>query len=376
VIAIPIKSYLINDTLNIYWDNVNKLNSQLRWTITINTNEQMEGTLDYDPKIGIIIHSDKLGNVKFNISDITKAVVLENNTFTNNQNNTDFSKDDNIEKYGKEDADALPLTFLRGSTVLLKPWQVEGRLSWSYTSTIVSDYGTYQRRLLTTTLGLNFGLHERLEGWVYIPFGYARGHTDSLLYLNTGATRDEIFELMDITVGFNALLLPESEKFPELSVSFSTTFPTAKSNSYSYDNLLRLGSGHRNVTVGLNAVNSTEPAILFFGISATHTWGITDKYNNIIKFGNNGWSWDYYFGAGMAVNDRLSISARLLGGYRPTRIIGLSDGENFSTDSMFVSFGLGYYISKTITIEPSFIFGLNEVSGDPRVTLALSKKFN
>jgi hypothetical protein len=374
--SIKIKSSLFNDIIDIKWSDINKLHSQIVWTIAIIGNEQIEGTIDYFYKTGITVHSSRLGNINLNIDDIIGATISEKNTLIENLDTKSVSEKNKIEFYGRENKeDTLPLTFLRGSTVLLKPWQVEGRLSFSYIPTQTSSYGTYQQRLLMTTLGINVGLHERLEGWVYVPFGYARAHTDSIFYIGK-SKREKTFELMDITVGFNALLVPESEKFPELSISVSTAFPTAKTTPYSYDNLLRLGNGHLSSTVGLHAVNSTEPAILFFGVLATYTWDNTDKYGNNFIFGNNGWSWDYYFGVGMAINDRLSMSTRFLGGYRPPRYVRGDNDEHFSTDPMWMSFGLGYRIRETIVIEPSFTFGLNDVAGDPRLTLSISKKFN
>ena len=272
--------------------------------------------------------------------------------------------------FGNDDAEEKsPLTFLRGTSVLLAPGQVEGRLSFAYMPTKVEQYGTFQRRLYTATLGLNVGLHERVEGWLYLPFGYATGHSTSLFHY--GKERESKTELMDIALGFNFLILPESVELPEISLTLSGKAPTGNS-PYLYENMLNLGSGHWNATAGINFVLTTDPVVLFWGLSATYTFP-AHEYGYEYKYD---WTWDYHFGMGMAVNDRMSFNARFMGGYRPALVFDGSKEGRFSDDPMWAGFGFSYRIGDGLVIEPQIVFGLNDAAGDPKVSIGLSKKFN
>lgn len=375
-------SALSGAPVEVPWSEVASLKTDQIFTLELKGGERVTGALSYSGKAGLMVTSPKMGKIRIDLNELEKFEIaspspqvapVQNDTAAQAASDKSQPQDATPpETFGQEEL-SPPLTYLRGSTVLLKPGQIEGRLTFSYTPTRISQYGQYQRRLYTAALSLNAGLHERLEGWVYIPYGYATGHTTSLVHINY-LGRSEKHELMDIGMGFNFLILPESVEFPEMTLSISGTAPTGDS-PYLYDELLNLGGGHWTATAGLNFVRSVDPAILFWGVSATHTWP-SHVYDQTFSFASSGWSWDYYFGLGMAVNDRLSFSARMLGGYRPALQYNDDNEGRFSNDPMWAGFGFAYRMNETVVVEPQVLFGLNDDAGDTRISVAFSKKFN
>ncbi len=379
---------LTGTELDVPWTDVAKLKSDSIFDLELQGGERVSGTLDYTIKRGFLVKSRRLGKTTVLMADMIQAMPqsltvsaggLSQNIASSETQvaSTELAySDSNVQTFGQEsEEETPPLTFLRGSTVLLRPGQVEGRVILSYQPTSDYNYGSIQRRLFVANVGLNVGLHERVEGWVYVPFGYATGHSDSFVHANYNS-REKSFELLDMSFGFNFLLHPESLDFPEVTLSLSGVAPTSESPPYTTDSMLRLGNGHWSATAGLNFVRSVDPAILFGGISTSYTWPTHDDYGNEYTYGNNGWSYDYYFGLGMAVNDRLSFSARLMGGYRPALRWNNDTEGRFSTDPMWATFGFGYRLSPTMILEPSVTFGLNDEAGDPRISIGVSKKFN
>jgi len=269
--------------------------------------------------------------------------------------------------FGKEN-ESPPLTFLRGSSVLLKPGQIESRLVFSYQPIKSSYYGTSQSRYFSSTLGVSLGLHERLESWINLPFAYARAREDSFF----NQDREDEFGLRDISFGTNILVLPESVDWPEFNMALGVSAPTGR-GPYDIDKTIQFGSGHWLTEVGLNFVRSVDPAIVFGGVSGGFIWPHEQDGR---KF-EYGWKYDYHMGIGFAINDKLTLSSTFQGGYRPPLI---ADGDTygaFSTDPMSLSLGFGYRLAHMTILEPSIRFGINDdANNNTAVSLGVSKRFD
>ena len=362
------------------WTKIKSLKTDTPYKIIMSGGDQLTGVIDYSAKKGFKISSN-YSRASINLSLLQKAYPLEQQVVDSkvkpvNPANVQSSKDElsnnnriNSEppEFGEEEENS-PMTFLRGTSVLLEPGQVETRITFGYSPRKQVSYGTKQERLFYTSLGINAGLHRRVEGWLNIPFGYVQAHEDSIFHSNI---RQSHAGLMDISFGFTGLLLTETDERPELSVSVRASAPTGQ-EPYDVNKIYSLGSGHWSAGLGLNFVKSADPAVVFWGLSATHYWP-HHKYER--KFSYDDLGLDYYLGIGVAYNERLSFSTRFNGAYQPAL---KADGDKsgvFSSDPMWVSFSAAYRLDSMLVLEPQITFGLNSDAGDPQFSVAVSKKF-
>ena len=368
--------------IEVPWSSITNFKTDQNYTITLIGGERATGKLTYSGKNGLTVISSKMGTVKIKLDELEKLELADAPLVKNantaeevlKQTTTADAATTNQEKttptYGNDATEEKPpLTFLRGSTVLLDPGQVEGRIAFGYQPTTSSGFNTVQNRIYEVRLGMNAGLTDYLEGWVNLPFSYVRAHSTSYL---SGSERENSFGIRDVAFGFNVLLHQESADFAEVTLSLSATAPTGKS-PYDFEKISRFGSGHWSTDIGINLVRSVDPAIIFGGISAGYIW---PKKSSGYKFSYDNPRFDYYFGLGMAINDRLSFNTRFQGSYAPPiQIDGSSEGR-FSSDPMWAGFGFSYRLNHFLVLEPQIFFGINDAAEGARFSIGLSKKFN
>ncbi len=374
--------------VEIEWKNVKSLQSDSEFIIDLDGGDRVSGKISFTQKKGLEVSSLQ-NRANINLAHLKSVSQIHTDIHSNEQNIKKSSVEietispippmqNHSERYlnpighsGEitfgEEQEEPPLTFLRGSTVQLAPGEIEGRILFSYQPNHqTSVIGDNQIRIFTTGLSFNVGLHDRVEGFINIPISYVKAREGNLLE----SSRDTDFSLGDIVFGSTTLLKPETISWPEIDLHLSVTAPTG--NSPYEGNLAYTGNGHWVADVGLNFIRSTEPAILFGGISAGYIFSTTE---HAVKY-KYGWKADYHFGLGFAINDTLSVSSVLQGGYRPPRLIDGDSYNTFSQDPLNLSFSMAYRLNSNIVVEPSVGFGLNEDAGSSMFSLGFSRKFN
>jgi hypothetical protein len=374
-----------NQQITVPWKKIKTMKTESFYKVRLAGGDQITGIIEYSSRKGLKLLSNSSQSY-INLSLLENVQPAQPLTPSNDQRTVEptsqsvqvasadlapqksSDSNENVSKptFGVEEETA-PTTFLRGTSVLLDPGQVEGRLTFAYTPKKREYYGTSRQRLFYSVLGLNVGIHDRAEGWVNLPIGYVLAYENSIFQPET---RQSKLGLMDISFGLTGLLWTETDDRPEATISLSASAPTGE-EPYDVDKIYSLGTGHWSMGAGLNFVKSVDPAIMFGGISGTHYWPHR-QYGQVFAYDEL--AWNYYWGVGFAINERLSMSTRLNGAYQPAL---KADGvqANLSTDPMWATFSFGYMMDSHLVLEPQFSFGLNGDAGDPQISLAISKKF-
>ncbi len=285
------------------------------------------------------------------------------------------------QSFGKEENKSPPLDFLTGSTVLLAPGSYELGLGFSYLQSrrnnSLMNVGYFQRsaysaRKFGFTLTGRAGLYDKLEGWLTLPLTYT--------YIQEVSTNEyvrdtESWDLGDISLGLQYLLVPETEKSPAISVSLSVNAPTGKKKYYdsmsTWLDPLNNSSGHWDLTIGTSFVRTLDPAILFGGLSYSHSFPETiDGYNIAPGWGANG-----YFGFGFALNEKISIGSRLALGYQSTMEVDGITVEGSDSEPMDLSFSASYRFGDNWVVTPQVTFTLNDDAGANSFSLQVARRY-
>lgn len=286
------------------------------------------------------------------------------------------------EGFGTDTTKQAPLDFLIGSTVLLSPGEYEFDLGISYkqsrTQYNLPDAGYFQKssysaRQLELRSTLRAGLFEGVEGYLSVPVTYSSVEDISS---NEYTRSSDAWHLADIAFGGQYQLKSETESFPAVSMTFDIHAPTGKKK---YNNLvdswkdpLNNGSGHWSVAPGLAFVRTTDPGMLFGGMSYQYFLPATIDGYRI----QPGWVINSYVGIGFALNESLSVGTRLSYAYSSNM---KADGEiihGSDSDPMDLSFNASYRLSNKWVVSPSVSFGLSNDSGPAALSLNLKRQIN
>jgi hypothetical protein len=268
-----------------------------------------------------------------------------------------------------EDTGDIRLIFLRQSTVLLRPGQVEVETAMNYLHTqSVSSLFNARFRQFQIPLAARVGVFDRAEAFVTIPGAYVRrdlGFADSVV------SSDEA-GVGDITAGFNYELRRESTGGPDIIASVGVGMPTGSKPD---EEGLSLGNAHWTAVAGVQFIRIADPVALFGGIRYEHQFParyfLGDDVHRIDPAGAVG----YNFGFGFAVNEYISLSAQVVGSYQGD---ARADGERVfasSQEPVSLRSALTYQYSRGTYIEPSVAIGLNEDTPDFALGVSLTYRF-
>lgn len=268
-----------------------------------------------------------------------------------------------------EDSEDIRLIFLRQSTVLLRPGQVEVETAMNYQHTqSVSSIFNARFRQFQIPLAARVGLFDRAEAFVTIPNAYIRR---DLRFADSVVSSDEA-GIGDITTGFNYELRRETAGGPDVIASVGVGMPTGSKPD---EEGLSLGTAHWTAVVGMQFIKIADPIALFGGIRYEHQFParyfLSDEVHNVDPAGAAG----YNFGFGFAVNEYVSLSAQIVGSYQSDT---KADGERiFASSREPVSWrsALTYQYSRGTYIEPSVAIGLNEDTPDFVLGVSLTHRF-
>jgi hypothetical protein len=276
------------------------------------------------------------------------------------------------EKVGEEPEDTS-LEFLRATTVLLDPGESQLDVGIEYVllenefPILLTSSGDvigvedveFRIRELTVPIQYRFGLLKRLQAFV----GGAVGWSNAQASIRTFEEFENDGGFGDIDFGGTLQLVDGNAEKPHMLVTVSGTAPTG-GDPFGGGAVLAptapsLGQGFWSVAGRVICIHSYDPLVFFYGVGSEHFFA--REFNDIEL--EPGTSWNYSFGVGFAVNERVTLSTRFLGAYveelraNRERILG--------TNSEPMTIRMAATISKpkkNRIVEPFVEFGLTDAA--------------
>ena len=358
---------------------ISRLSTEKPVSLLLNGGEKIIGILQIDDK-GCSITSQRLGSISISRDEISKfETVLEEKQIAAIDKQRYPKKENNKEAIavGKEEKKA-PVDYLRGSTVLRKPGEIEAAITMSYErgrydnpviSTMFGVLANETRHRLMADLSRTVGITERLEGWVDIPYSWTTLERAEGIYKEG----TEYNGIGDVSFGLRVLAVGEGEYNPAITLSLDAIAPTGE-NPYTSDVFKASvvpGAGHWSLRPGLNFVNTIDPLVFFYGINYQYNF---PAYHYGIER-DLGDSIGYYAGFGLAVNDKVSLSTRVIGEHQ---FESKKDGKliyGSSQDPLSLGFSVYYRMDNGVTLSPFVNIGANDDAQDFVLGLTCSKTF-
>ena len=355
------------------------LETEEPFKVTFMNGDQVNGTLDYTPSQKTILRSRMLAASEIDPSQI----VSMKKDFSPAPGPTASSTTTSLgaAEYGEQNPTNAPLDFLVGSTVLLTPGQYEvdfglgykaSRSSYSLQQTGYFERSAYTARQNQLSAALRGGITEGLEAYVSVPYTYSRIEDVST---NANVRDTSEWRLGDISFGLQYLLLEETLATPALSFTFDASAPTGKKHYRDYlqnwKDPLDNSSGHWSIAPGIAFVRTTDPAILFGGLSYRYAFARTiDSYRI-----QPGWSLETYAGLGFALNEKLSLGTRL--GYAYNARMKAEGQTIYGSDSepVDLSFSASYNLDANWVVSPRLSYSLNDDAGPAALSVNLKRRF-
>lgn len=353
------------------------LSTDARHRITFASGDIASGRLLHTSGGSTVLESDSFGRAEIASDSITAMTRLFDDKKRDGAENVKASEP----RVGSDGGQQAPMDFLTGSTVLLAPGKLELEWALQYKQARIShslmDVGYFQMSAqnsmqleLSTTMRV--GLSQDTEAWLSLPLTHTGiEQVSSNEYVRSTSQ----WALGDISAGLQYQWLQESAQWPAVSLTMTFSAPTGKKRYYppeeTWRDPLSNGSGHWGLAPGIAFVRSSDPAMLFGGLS--YRWSFErriDAYRVQPGAGLTG-----YLGLGFALNDKLSVGTRVsFSHYRNLRV----DGQTIAgsgKDPLDLSLSASYRAFEQWTISPQVSFGLNEEAGPAYVSLRMNRRF-
>lgn len=290
----------------------------------------------------------------------------------------DFDEDEKgalaeAETLGREPVDNS-LQFLRADTVLLKPGQFQYDYGLTYSkfeitlpllvtidpNTVGLEHADFSIREMQVPLEVRYGLTRRIQLFLNVPFGWANtelSFTDFDLTDNDGG-------LGDIVFGGSFLLREGDHENSDAILTLATVAPTGNSPFTPAGPAPvspTLGGGTWSMSSNLLFVRNYDPVVVFYGFGTRQHFLSTFDGMNF----RPGGEYNYQFGVGFGVNDRVTFSTRFNGAY--VSEIHLDGQRVQGTTQEPMTLGLAMTVSKCKRlVEPFVDFGLTDDAVDAR----------
>lgn len=255
---------------------------------------------------------------------------------------------------------------------------------------------TVESHTTTFDLSTRYGVTDRLEVELMIPYVYRSSHYETIGAGGaTGGLVEETVsqgDLGDISAGLYYRLLPEAEVRPDVVWNFSVRAPTGKhpynirtntrivdagegeTENLSVPTNLPTGNGVWGVSTGLSFLKTVDPAIIFANIGYTHN--IKRSFDDIssndqvvpgeVDLGNN---IRLGFGTAFALSERFSLSMSFTHQHALETKVTADGGPEqsvigSSANAASVNFGATYGLSDSTSIVSSVGIGLTDDAPD------------
>jgi len=262
---------------------------------------------------------------------------------------------------------------------------------------------TVESHITTFDLNTRYGLTERLEVGLNIPFVYRSSTYQSIggdfsTENNVEASIDEA-GLGDVSASLSYRLLPETVERPDVVVSLGVRAPTGKdpygistrqipveeggdeSGNLNLPDELPTGNGAWAVTTGVSVLKTLDPAIVFANLG--YTYNIEESFDDIsasqgktpgdVKLGD---SIRAGFGTAFALNERLSLSLSYSHEYIQKSEVTQDGGPTrdvIGSDANVGVFSIGgtYALNDSTSVVTSLGIGLTDDASDISLTFRM-----
>lgn len=268
-----------------------------------------------------------------------------------------------------EDEADIRKIFLRQSTVLLSPGQVEIEAGPEYTRNQASSpILNAKLRQFRIPLSVRIGLADRAEMYITAPAIYAR---QEFAFAETAVTNREL-GFGDVSAGVNLEIARETARRPDVIGFIAVSAPAG---SKPKETALALGSGHWEIAFGAQFIKTVDPVALFAGFYYAHAFDARYFVNDAIQSVDLGETAGYNFGYGFAVNEDISLSAQITGSYQSSARAAGKDIFGSSREPVSLRSALTYRCSKKTYLEPSVTIGLDDETADFVLGISLTHRF-
>ena len=249
----------------------------------------------------------------------------------------------------------------------------QNRLQYALPQAGYFQRSAYSAKQLEYRSTLRAGLHEGVEGYLSVPLTYS---TVQDVSSNDHVRHTDAWNLADIALGAQYQVIDESARSPAVSLTLDLTAPTGRKRYNDalnrWKDPLNNGSGHWSIAPGLAFVRTTDPAILFGGISYQYYFPNTiDGYHV-----QPGWVLKSYAGVGFALNEKLSLGTRFSYAYGANMKANHETIYGSDSDPIDLSLGASVRVSNDWVISPGITFGLNDDAGPTVLSIAFKRRFD
>lgn len=245
------------------------------------------------------------------------------------------------------------------------------------------------RDAITATAAARYGITDRLEAEVRIPYVYRHDRITTLAQRDQTVSRTRALEgqdLGDIELGLRYQLTSGQNGAPIFIANGRVKPPTGRGPyDVDYDEFgiardLATGSGFWGVELGATMLYPTDPAVIFGGLS--YTWNLAenvDKTIGDVRVGrvDPGDSIGATLGFGLALNPRLSVSFGYSHNYifRTKSQLGDTTQKSTSLQVGSLLMGASYRLNEDLNISTGFEFGVTSDAPDMRLVIRAPYQF-
>jgi len=222
------------------------------------------------------------------------------------------------------------------------------------------------RDVYTANLGFRYGITNRLEFELNVPYLYRVDVIDITETEEPGRERSADYDIGDVNVGLFAHLLRETTWRPDVILNLRAKSRTGQDPFEISGNELATGSGTWAASAGLTFVKTVDPAVMFF--SSSYFVGIERDIDLTDSPGREefdpGDTFEYSLGLAFSLNERIAMTTSL-----QHRITNRSkvDGDKLlrsDANSATLFIGGSYRMNQWTTFNVSLGIGLNEDAPD------------
>lgn len=267
------------------------------------------------------------------------------------------------------------LQFLRGSTVLLQPGDLQTEYGLFY-SLLQNRFfepdgfgGLIEveniNRSFVAPLTTRYGLSEDIQLTGTVPLGV------SLVELEDPFVEEQssLFGVGDIVLGANAVLGKGNDEAPDILGGVNIILPTDNGRAGVGGLQPALGSGFFGIGWNLTAIRSYDPAVFFGSIGHSHLFERRMSGGQV----QPGEFIDYSFGMSFAINDEVTLNGEVLGGFQFDTEFNGAEIPNSSNEPISLRLSIIRTVNPTYFIEPSLQFGLTDDAGTVQLGVTFTR---
>jgi hypothetical protein len=269
-----------------------------------------------------------------------------------------------------EEPEDTSMEFLREFTVLLEPGESQFDIGVDYLLSegdfpiVLTSSGEvvgvedveFRIRELTVPMQYRFGVLKRVQAFV----GGAVGWSNVQASIPTFEEFENDGGFGDLDFGATVQLVDGNAEKPHMLATVSATAPTG-GDPFGASLVLAptapaLGQGFWSIAGRVLCIHSYDPLVFFYGVGGEQFFA--REFNNVEI--EPGTSWNYSFGLGFSVNERVTLSTRFLGSYVEELRVNRERRLGTNAEPMTIRMAATIAKPKKRLVEPFVEFGLTE----------------